>query len=270
VPEARHDDIAERGRIALAHGERLETHAHDRGHIVYPAAGVLSVTTPAGTWIAPPTRAAWTPADHEHHHTAHGHADMRVLFLSSELAARLPAGPAVFAVSALAREAIVSLTGDRDERTSDAVARLSAIVIDELVAAPEQPLHLPEPADDRLRALTDVLHMDPANDQTLAELGRRVGAGERTLSRLFHDELRMSFHQWRTQSRIHFALTQLAAGRSVTDTGLACGWANPTSFIEAFTALVGETPGRYRHRQLELDPGPKVTGRQPEHEQYPN
>ncbi|MFD4767366.1 helix-turn-helix domain-containing protein [Streptomyces niveus] len=85
---------------------------------------------------------------------------------------------------------------------------------------------------------------------TLAELGARVGASERTLSRLLGQELRMSFHQWRTQLPVQNALTRLAAGKSVTDTALACGWANPTSFIEAFAALVGETPGRYRNRQL--------------------
>jgi AraC-like DNA-binding protein len=34
----------------------------------------------------------------------------------------------------------------------------------------------------------------------------------------------------------------------VTDTSIACGWSNPTSFIEAFTSVVGETPGRYQAR----------------------
>ncbi|MFF1797655.1 helix-turn-helix domain-containing protein, partial [Kitasatospora sp. NPDC058263] len=135
-------------------------------------------------------------------------------------------------------------------RAPEAVDRLHAVVVDELALAPEQPLHLPEPADDRLRALTGILYADPANQQTLAELGTRVGASERTLSRLFGQELRMSFHQWRTQLRVHHALTRLAAGKSVTETALACGWANPTTFIEAFAALVGETPGRYRTRQL--------------------
>ncbi|MFC5824074.1 hypothetical protein [Nonomuraea insulae] len=34
-------------------------------------------------------------------------------------------------------------------------------------------------------------------------------------------------------------------GASVTDTAIRLGWANPSSFIEAFTELVGQTPGRY-------------------------
>jgi AraC-like DNA-binding protein len=73
-----------------------------------------------------------------------------------------------------------------------------------------------------------------------------VGASERTLSRLFHTELGMSFRRWRTVLRIHHALIYLTDGRSVTDTAMECGWSNPTSLIEAFTEVVGQTPGRYQ------------------------
>ena len=56
----------------------------------------------------------------------------------------------------------------------------------------------------------------------------------------------MSFHRWRTILRIHHGLIRLTDGQSVTETANACGWSNPTSFIEAFTEIVGQTPGRYQ------------------------
>ncbi len=56
----------------------------------------------------------------------------------------------------------------------------------------------------------------------------------------------MSFHRWRTVLRIHHGLIHLTNGLSVTETATACGWSNPTSFIEAFTEIVGQTPGRYQ------------------------
>ncbi|MFD1052489.1 helix-turn-helix transcriptional regulator, partial [Kibdelosporangium lantanae] len=80
----------------------------------------------------------------------------------------------------------------------------------------------------------------------LAELGRAAGTSERTLSRLFHTGLGMGFHRWRTILRVHHALFLLADGNSVTDTAIACGWSNPSTFIDAFTAVVGQTPGRYQ------------------------
>src|SRR5699024_5329647 len=117
------------------------------------------------------------------------------------------------------------------------------VIIDDLTAAAEQPLHLPEPRDERLQALTYLVQHDLANPATLDELGQKVGASERTLSRLFLHETGMSFRRWRAQLRVHHALLLLTDGVSVTDAAVACGWANPSAFIETFTALVGVTLG---------------------------
>ncbi|WP_203846905.1 helix-turn-helix transcriptional regulator, partial [Dactylosporangium siamense] len=125
-------------------------------------------------------------------------------------------------------------------------ARLHRVLVDELREAHEQPTHLPEPRDDRLRAVARILGADPADASSLAVLGRRVGAGARTLSRLFHDELGMTFYEWRTQLRVCHALVLLAEGHDTTRVAHACGWANPSGFIAAFTAVVGTTPGRHR------------------------
>jgi len=93
-----------------------------------------------------------------------------------------------------------------------------------------------------------LLRADPADERTLAEFGMVVGASERTLSRLFRQEAGMSFPQWRTQFRLQHALVLLADGTPVTTTALACGWANPSSFIETFRRAFGATPGRFYTR----------------------
>ncbi|WP_146647083.1 AraC family transcriptional regulator [Labilithrix luteola] len=250
MPKSSHRPDDRTHRFELTHGWRLPAHQHRRGHLVYAATGVLSIVSSAGSWIAPRTRVAWTPAGFSHHHEAHGHTDMRILFLDDATAKRLPKHPAVLAVSPLVREVLLVLTDDAGSRGAQrsrvAQHRLAEVVVDELRLAPDQPLHLPEPRDARLRALTALLHKDPSLNETLARLGKRIGASERTLTRLFHDEVGMNFRQWRAQLRLHHALKLLADGSSVTDTALACGWSNPTSFIETFTSLLGETPGRFR------------------------
>jgi len=232
-------------RSLLVHGERIVAHQHAEGQLVYPASGVLGITTERGTWVAPANRVTWTPPGFEHCHQAYGHTDARMLKVPRALSATLPRQPAVFAVSPLLREALLALTGGR-QFLPGARNRMRRVVIDELAGTPEQSLHLPEPSDGRLRAVTDVLHADPANRSTLTELGQAAGASERTLSRLFSTELGMSFHQWRTQLRIQHALVDLMNGCPVTDTAFRCGWSNPTSFIDAFTAALGQTPGRYQ------------------------
>lgn len=235
----------------LAHGFHMQAHSHTDGQLVYAASGVVATATAQGTWVAPATRVTWTPPGFEHSHRFYGLTDVRLVVIPAESCAALIGYPGVFMVSPLLREALLSMTDQQKSRSAQAVDRLRAVVIDELIEAPDQSLHLPEPRDDRLRAVTELLHLDPGRSATLAELGRTTGASARTLSRLFHDELGTSFIRWRTILRIHHALAHLTSGRSVTDTAIECGWSNPTSFIDAFTAIVGQTPGRY---QATLDP----------------
>jgi AraC-like DNA-binding protein len=220
---------------------------HNRGHLVYAARGVLSVHTERGTSIVPANRVAWTPAGFPHYHGAHGHTDMRIVFLPASLARLVPDHPVVFLASGLAREILLTLTGARNRTANTAAqARLRRVLVDELQEAREQPLRLPTPRDDRLRAIAQLLQGNPADNASLAELGRTIGASARTLSRLFHDELGMTFYEWRTQLRVFHALVLLADGHDTNHVAHACGWANPSHFIAAFHKLVGTTPGRHR------------------------
>ena len=83
----------------------------------------------------------------------------------------------------------------------------------------------------------------------LAELARRVGASERSLSRLFREELGMSYPQWRTNLRLLNAMIMLSTGTPVTTTARRCGWSTTSSFIDTFRRALGQTPGAYRIRQ---------------------
>lgn len=80
---------------------------------------------------------------------------------------------------------------------------------------------------------------------TVADLGRRVGASERTLTRLFRTDMGMTYPQWRTQIRLHHALRLLAEDRPVTYVAHQCGWATPSAFIDVYRRTLGQTPGTY-------------------------
>ncbi|MEU4579354.1 helix-turn-helix transcriptional regulator [Nonomuraea sp. ATR24] len=261
----RHLSRAPTGIRPLAAGAGIDAHRHDTHQIVYARHGVLSVTTDAGTWVAPANRAIWIPAGTVHEHRAHGSTDLRLIGLTGN-----PPGltrPAVLAVGPLLRELIIAYTdlpdddaaatGDTaDEGPADKGftaggftaggerARLLAVLVDQLRRAPEQPFHLPTPRDARLAAVCAALHADPADNRTLARLAAHAGTSDRTLARLFRAELGMTFPQWRTQLRLHHALLLLADGVSVTTVAHRCGWASASAFIDAFRRALGYTPGR--------------------------
>jgi AraC-like DNA-binding protein len=231
----------------LGHRDTIDWHYHDVHQIVYPSSGVLAISAAAGTWVVPPQRAVWIPPGVPHAHQAHGPVQMRTLAISSAAVDQpLPAGPAVLEVTPLLREIIVALTsGDGTPYTARQRATMEQVALDQLRRVDQLPVGLPTPADDRLRAIDALLRADPADERTLAELGVMVGASERTLSRLFRQETGMTFPQWRTQFRLQHALVLLANRTSVTTTALACGWSNPSAFIETFRRAFGASPGKF-------------------------
>ncbi|WP_433557394.1 AraC family transcriptional regulator [Pseudonocardia xinjiangensis] len=245
--ESRHKPQAPTGAQLLASGERIDAHHHDNHQIVYAGSGVLAVTTAAGTWVAPGTRAIWVPAGCVHAHRARGALELHLLGLPTSANPLGLASPTVLAVSPLLRELILACTHDPDDDRPER-RRLQAVLLDQLRASPQQPIQLPAPTDPRVRAVCDLLRDDPTEGRTLAELGRHVGAGERTLSRLFRLDLGMTFPQWRTQLRLYHALHLLADDEQVTTVAHRCGWSSTSAFIDAFRQAFGETPGTYRRR----------------------
>lgn len=227
----------------------IDPHRHDDHQICYAGSGVVSVTTDAGTWVAPTTRALWIPAGTVHEHRAFGRVDLHSVGLPTRLNPLSLSAPAVLAVGPLLRELILAYTRAPQDDTAER-RRMLAVLLDQLRASPLQPLHLPAPADPRLAAVCALLHADPADRRGLAELSAQAGAGagERTLSRLFRSELGMTFPQWRTQLRLHHALRLLAVDTPVTAVAHRCGWSSTSAFIDVFRRAFGHTPGAHAKR----------------------
>ncbi|GAA2094770.1 helix-turn-helix transcriptional regulator [Streptomyces albiaxialis] len=242
----RHTSEAPTDTRVLAAGEGIDAHRHDDHQIVYAGSGVLAVTTDAGTWFAPGTRAIWVPAGCVHAHRAYGHLELHLLGLPADTNPLGLDAPSVLTVGPLLRELILAYTRASEEGPpSPERLRLRAVLLDQLRASPQQPVQLPSPADPRLAAVCALLHRDPADSRTLAELGAEAGAGERTLSRLFRHELGMTFPQWRTQLRLYHALRMLAEGLPVTTVAHRCGWSSPSAFTDVFRRAFGHVPSAH-------------------------
>jgi AraC-like DNA-binding protein len=229
----------------LRHRERIDWHDHAEQQLLYPSSGLLIVSTTHGSWVVPPQRAVWLPAAVAHAHQAYGATQVRTVAFPVDVNPLGLTQPTVLSVSRLLRELIIAITDDPARRREEQ-HDLKRVALHQLIPAPALQFHLPQPGDERLRDVTAILAEDPGSDRTLGELGRAVGAGERTLSRLFRAETGMTFPQWRAQLRLHHSLTLLAGGLSVTATAVACGYSTPSAFTAAFHATFGTTPGTYR------------------------
>lgn len=218
-------------------------HAHAEGQLFSLSAGLLIIEAPAGRWVQPPGWIGWFAPGCTHAAQSFGATAGWSLYLDPALTAALPTHPQVFAATPLVRELVDRLLSLADE--PERRLRLVAVLVDELAAGPQPPLHLPMPQERRLAEMAAGLVRDPAQPDDLSGWAARIGMARRTLTRRFAAETGLSFAQWRLQARLLRAVELLSLGESVTAVALTVGYSSVSAFIEAFRRHFGCTPARF-------------------------
>jgi len=125
-------------------------------------------------------------------------------------------------------------------------------VVDEIAQADTQalgvPLPHPDTGDKRLRALCQAVLRAPSERSTLAGWAADVGASERTVARLFREQLGLGYQQWRQQAILAHALPMLARGEPVGSVAAASGYASESAFSAMFKAAMGQRPSQFHAR----------------------
>jgi AraC-like DNA-binding protein len=236
----------------------FEPHSHAWAQLAYCATGVVQVTAESDgaggeiTYIVPPSRAVWIAPGAQHHITVLEAAEFRTLYIDASATPKGWSGCRVLVVSPLLRESISALDAASPERplAPSREQLLSGLVLDELTHADIQALGVPMPhpqtGDKRLRALCEAVLRAPAQRATLAEWAADIGASERTVARLFRDELGLSYQQWRQQAILAHALPLLTRGQSVSAVAAASGYASDSAFTAMFKAAMGQPPSHFQ------------------------
>ena len=224
-----------------------QPHQHAKAQLVYVMSGVITMEAAGGLWTVPPRCALWLPGGVAHSGRACGHVKIGHLYIEPALASSLRDQCGILLVQPLLRELILRLVERSPLQPGQGprAARLLQVLLDELEAAPLEPLHLPMPQDRRLRRLAETLLMDPSLRFTIEEWGARVGASSPTLSRLFQSETGMSFVRFRHQLQVGLALQRLAGGEPVANIALDLGYESASAFGAMFRRMLGVTTARY-------------------------
>jgi AraC-like DNA-binding protein len=241
----------------IAADAHFEPHRHAWGQLAYCASGIVQVSTAAPerasgevTYIVPPSRAVWIAPGALHSIHVLEDAEFRTLYVDASASPAAWSGCRALVVSPLLRELVAAL--DDPGRSSRREALLTALLLDELGAAAIQPLGVPLPSghggDKRLRALCEAVLRAPAERATLAQWAADVGASERTMARLFRDQLGTSYQQWRQQAVLAHALPLLARGVAVGAVAALSGYASESAFTAMFKAAMGQPPSRFQGR----------------------
>ena len=245
---------------AMGHDTQFEPHHHPWGQLAYCASGLLQVTVsaPPGetgespacetTAIVPPSRAVWIPPGARHAVTMLEASQLHTLYIDASVVPDDWHRSRVLVVSPLLRELVLGMDQPQHAQHTARQQALATLMLAEMAHAPTQPLGVPMPdplhGDRRLRTLCEAVLNAPAQHATLSGWAAHSGASERTLARLFREELGMGFQRWRQQVVLAHALPMLARGMPVGQVAAASGYASDSAFTAMFKAAMGQSPTR--------------------------
>lgn len=232
-------------QLELASRERIETHRHRSHQLTFAANGTIAMGVHDGVWVLPRSRALWIPAGTPHDVSVHGATTMVAIYFDPGTCPIAWGEPTVVDASGLLGHLIEHLASELDLAFRH---RAEAVIFDLLHPLSVARLDVPTPTDERARAVAEALVKNPADNRSLSEWGRHVGASGRTLARIIERETGLGFDQWRTRVRIAMALPALASGTSVTRVAHEVGYASASAFVAAFKRTVGVSPGAYFSR----------------------
>lgn len=227
----------------LGASELLVAHSHEWSRVTYALDGVVRVTVGNSAWIVPPLRAIWIPSRSVHEVTTLETTRLRVLYVHASIAPFRDSECTVLNVSPLLRELIVTLSQANAGETREGL--LSALILNELSQLTTLPIRIALPTDKRLKTLCEALLKDPALSFTLSDWAQHVGASERTLARIFEQELKMSFGQWRQQARLAHATPLIARGEPLSQVVAKLGYSSQSAFSAMFKRTFGQSPSNF-------------------------
>lgn len=233
--------------VTFADGHTLGEHTHRWGQLVHAGDGAIHVTAARASWLVPPARAVWLPPGVTHRLCMRGRTTLRTIYVDPAWCKTLPAACTGLEVSPLLRELVLYIVAGG---LQPGAAAVPVAIVDALLAvlaeAEALPFLLVMPRDRRAVEAADRILQAPATALKLDRLARDSGASRRTLQRLFHAETGQSIAQWQQTARLLAALACLLDGGSVTEAGMAAGYAGTSAFVTAFRRRTGLTPLVYR------------------------
>lgn len=231
----------------------LETHQHRRAQFLYPATGLIEVSTDDGEWVIPPSCGVWIPPE-TGHETRMLDVSTRSLYIEPAAAPRHSKQCEVLSVSPLFRQLLleaVDVPAEYDKKGRDGL--LMQLILCELAKAKPLPFFAPIPQDSKLAKLCRDFIRNPKIDSLPQQWADKLHKSERSFSRFFRQQTGMSFSQWRQQVCLLNSLTQILSGRGITEIAFDLGYNSAGSFSTMFKKQMGQSPSHFSMDVLDID-----------------
>lgn len=221
----------------------LEMHTHQRIQLLYGAQGVIHVETPQGNWIIPPERAVWIPA-HTPHQLTLFNIKTCSLYIQPEYSPRPSQQCEVLSITPLLRQLLLKAPELNDPHSLYAT-QIFDLILSELKIASSIALHLPLPQTPLILEICQKFLKNPNIHLSPEHIATSIFMSERHFSRLFKNEVGMSFSKWRQHACVLLSLEKIMQGQSIQHIAYHFGFQNPAAFSTMFHRVLGQSPSQY-------------------------
>lgn len=231
---------------------KIARHVHVKGQLLYSEGGVVHVITDDKSYFMPARHYMWIPPQVAHSIVANSpEVTLRNIYFPMRVEdpvffERI----GIYPVNDLLLEMLLYTKRFGGEVMPSAYAGYSFMmgmkaVLPE-VSGHELPLAVPYPQHVRLLEVCRYMNAHLEEPLLFPELSHQFGFSERTLSRLFKQELDMSFVQYLTLQRILRALQLLLEEKkTVNEVAYLVGYKSVPTFSNTFLKIVGARPSEY-------------------------
>ncbi|WP_295898891.1 AraC family transcriptional regulator [uncultured Vibrio sp.] len=225
-------------------------HFHPWHQIVFPLTGLLQSEIATKSIIVPHNGMLYIPANTTHKSVAVTDTQFFAIYLNPEHSVSYSKRAKSCAVTPLTKQMLLQLlSSDLERYTEQMETNLLSVLRDQISLSETYEIPLLIPTDRRLNAIFEQLQRYPDLSLTLPEWANKVGASERTLSRVCAKEFNQSFSLWRQNVRLVLSLQMLEAQDSIQNIAIELGYTSDSAYIQAFKRVFGQTPNRYRDQQ---------------------
>ncbi|MBB1140767.1 helix-turn-helix transcriptional regulator [Myroides sp. WP-1] len=222
-------------------------HSHEKhAQILYAPSGCMTLLTRNRQVILPPQKLLYIPAGLEHRVTFRNVVAYRSIYLAVDQPQLEGINLQVRGVSPLFAEIIERIcwwewTGIHTVQQQ----HILRVFWDEFQEAKEESYALEIPADYRLQSFMNAYMIEKKVPPFLNELAHYVGASEKTITRIFKRETKMTYQAWRQQWRLYRAIELLAESETISEVSAQLEFSSDSAFIEFFKNHTGTTPAKY-------------------------
>ncbi|MDQ1135900.1 AraC-like DNA-binding protein [Microbacterium sp. SORGH_AS 1204] len=222
-------------------------HSHADAMLAWCYRGTVWVHLRDAMWQLAPGQGVWIPPGIAH--TAHHERESVgcYTYLPASVASVPSDGIRRVLVPRAVQEMLLHL-GINDMPT-DLRVRAQSVLIEMLQQPTPEALadrgEVPLPTDDRVRALAQSVLDDPGDPRDAGELCAAHGLHERTVMRIFQNDVGMSFGKWRTGVRLTLGARLILEGTPVGVAAHRCGYATTSAFSASFKERFGVSPRQH-------------------------